>query len=92
MRIPIKMTEPLTKPCRVANPCQGICSTSTVGSIFCVGCHRHYKDIIRWNTYTQSQKIEAMWRANQHRKLKAEGKVTDNEDYKHELEGFNIND
>ena len=90
MRIPIKQTEPLTKPCRVRNPCIGVCSTSTVGSVFCVGCNRHYKDVIRWNSYTESQKIEAMWRAVKHRKLKAEGKVTDNEDYKHEIEGFNI--
>ena len=40
---------------KVRNPCRGICSTSTVGSIWCVGCGRYYKDVINWNAYDESQ-------------------------------------
>lgn len=91
MRIPVKQLEPLTKKCRVKSPCIGVCSTSTVGSIWCCGCDRHYLDIIRWNSYSESDKIRAMWRAVEHRKLRAEGKVTDHDEYSQKIEGFNIN-
>lgn len=66
---------------RVDNPCVGVCSTTTVGSIFCVGCHRHYKDVIGWNGYTLEQKIVAMGRAVDHRLKKQKGEVDDHTDY-----------
>ena len=93
-RFQVKQTEPLKKPCRVKSPCVGVCSTSTVSSVWCCGCNRHYLDIIRWNQYTQTEKIEAMWRAVEHRKLKAEGKVDDHSKYSYtgDNKGFNIND
>jgi predicted Fe-S protein YdhL (DUF1289 family) len=91
MRIPIKMTEPLVKPCSsVAYPCIGVCSTSTIASVWCCGCNRHYKDVINWNQYSEEEKILAMWRAVNHRELKKQGKVDDHQDYKYEQEGFNI--
>jgi predicted Fe-S protein YdhL (DUF1289 family) len=66
---------------RVRNPCRGICSTSTVGSIWCVGCGRYYKDVINWNSYDEEQKIRAMWRSSEHQRLKSQGQVNDHTDY-----------
>jgi len=54
---------------------------STVGSIWCVGCGRYYKDVIDWNTYDESNKILAMKRATEHQQKKRNGEVTDNLDY-----------
>lgn len=66
---------------KVNNPCVGICSTSTVGSIWCVGCGRYYKDVIGWNRYSESDKILAMQRVIEHRKAKKAGLVNDHLDY-----------
>ena len=75
---PMPFTEGVAK---VKNPCRGVCSTSTVGSIWCVGCGRYYKDVINWNTYDESQKILAMKKATEHLEKKRLGEVTDNQDY-----------
>lgn len=72
---------PAAESLTVDNPCVGICSTSTVGSIFCVGCNRYYKDVIGWNAYSLDEKILAMMRAVEHRKAKEKGFVDDNHDY-----------
>jgi predicted Fe-S protein YdhL (DUF1289 family) len=52
-----------------------------VGSIWCVGCGRYYKDVINWNAYDESNKILAMKRATEHQQKKRSGEVTDNLDY-----------
>lgn len=72
---------PAAESVKVDNPCVGICSTSTVGSIWCVGCNRYYKDVIAWNQYSVEEKILAMYRAVEHRKAKEKGFVDDNRDY-----------
>lgn len=72
---------PAAESLKVNNPCVGICSTSTVGSIWCVGCNRYYKDVIAWNAYSLEEKILAMHRACEHRKAKEKGFVTDHTDY-----------
>lgn len=65
----------------IDNPCVGICSTTTVGSIWCVGCARYYKDVIGWNGYDMNQKILAMHRAGLHKGKKDRGEVDDHCDY-----------
>ena len=77
----LRNTEP-TGIARVENPCVGVCSTTTVGSTWCQGCNRHYMDVIKWNTYTEDDKILAMMRAVTHRNLKERGVVDDYADYK----------
>ena len=77
--IPSKL--PAAESLTVNNPCVGICSTSTVGSVWCVGCNRYYKDVIAWNRYSVEEKILAMQRAVEHRKAKEKGFVDDNRDY-----------
>lgn len=77
--IPSKL--PTAESLTVNNPCVGICSTSTVGSVWCVGCNRYYKDVIAWNRYSVEEKILAMQRAVEHRKAKEKGFVDDNRDY-----------
>ena len=90
MRIKVKQTEPLIRECKVESPCIGVCSTSTIGTVWCVGCSRHYQDVIRWNQYSVDDKILAIYRAKNHEKLKSEGKADDWHDYQQETEGFNI--
>ena len=72
---------PVAKSLTVNNPCIGVCSTSTIGSIFCAGCNRYYKDIIAWDRYSVDEKILAMQRAVEHRIAKKKGFVDDNRDY-----------
>jgi predicted Fe-S protein YdhL (DUF1289 family) len=41
-------------------PCVGICSTSIAGSV-CRGCKRYAHEVIRWNSYTATER-ESIWR------------------------------
>jgi predicted Fe-S protein YdhL (DUF1289 family) len=66
---------------KIDNPCVGVCSTTTVGSIWCVGCGRHYKDVIGWNGFDTDQKILAMHRAVLHKARKERGETDDHTDY-----------
>lgn len=38
-----------------ASPCVGICST-TYGDNICLGCHRTYMEVIKWNDMTDEEK------------------------------------
>ena len=79
------MSYPTIKKVKIPNPCVGVCSTSTVASIYCVGCNRHYKDIIAWNAMDDGQKILAMKRATNHNTAKLMGLVDgDNIEYDEE--------
>jgi predicted Fe-S protein YdhL (DUF1289 family) len=40
------------------SPCVGICSTTNVGDAVCLGCQRTAEEVIEWNTYPDSKKIE----------------------------------
>lgn len=44
----------------VMTPCVGICSTSIAGSV-CRGCKRYAHEVIRWNSYSDSEK-QLVWR------------------------------
>lgn len=44
------------------NPCIGICTTTAVGDDYCRGCGRYYRDVIGWNSYTDTQKRDALER------------------------------
>lgn len=39
------------------SPCVGICSTSNLGDAICIGCHRTFEEVIRWNAMTDEEKI-----------------------------------
>ncbi len=43
-----------TSPTRT--PCIGICSTTSIGDAICRGCKRYAFEVIRWNTYNESEK------------------------------------
>ena len=91
-RFQVKQTEPLTKKVRIADPCVNMCTATCGLSVYCVGCHRHHLDVSRWNTYTEDEKIAAMWRATEHKRLKEQGVVTDHSEYSYtgDNKGFNI--
>jgi predicted Fe-S protein YdhL (DUF1289 family) len=79
------MTYPAIKAVRIFSPCRGICTTTTVGSIYCRGCHRYWKDVISWNAMDDGEKIMAMKRAAYHRSALQMGLVDgDNIDYDQE--------
>ena len=44
---------------RPSSPCIGACSTS-FGSDWCVGCGRHYLEVVEWN-YLSEERKEAIW-------------------------------
>jgi len=90
MRMRIKQTEPLIKKVRIPTPCIGICSTSTISTTHCTGCHRHYLDIIDWNGLNNDRKILALIRAYRHETLKAEGLVDDWVHYSHLPKEYNL--
>jgi len=79
------MTYPTIKAVNIPNPCIGICSTSTVGSMYCRGCHRYWKDVVAWNSMDDGEKIIAMKTAAYHRTALQMGLVDgDNLDYDQE--------
>ena len=79
------MTYPWITDVKIENPCQGICSTSTVGSIYCVGCNRHYLDVIHWNQMDDGEKLRSMKVAAYHKTAKEMHLVDgDNIDYDQE--------
>ena len=41
---------------RELNICRGICSSTALGTPFCVGCGRLEADVISWNTYSDEVK------------------------------------
>jgi predicted Fe-S protein YdhL (DUF1289 family) len=40
------------------SPCIGICSSTNLGDAVCRGCGRTDKEVMEWNTYPDSKKIE----------------------------------
>jgi predicted Fe-S protein YdhL (DUF1289 family) len=40
------------------SPCVGICSSTNMGDEICIGCKRTAQEVIEWNTYPDSKKIE----------------------------------
>jgi predicted Fe-S protein YdhL (DUF1289 family) len=40
------------------SPCVGICSSTNMGDEICIGCGRTAQEVIEWNTYPDSKKIE----------------------------------
>jgi len=76
------MTYPYPSEVIIRNPCRGNCSTTTVGSIYCVGCSRYWRDIVAWNAMDDAEKIRAMKVASYHQEAKKMGLVEgDNTDY-----------
>lgn len=47
-------------------PCRGICTTTNLGDDVCRGCGRTAEEVLKWNTFTDQQKIaiNARLRAN----------------------------
>lgn len=43
-------------PHRVPTPCIGVCSTG-IGDEVCRGCKRYAHEVIRWNSYSDEQKL-----------------------------------
>lgn len=79
------MTYPWISKVNIPNPCQNICSTTTVASIYCRGCNRHWRDVVYWNRMDDAQKIKAMKVASYHRAAKEMGLVDgDNTEYDQE--------
>ena len=40
------------------SPCVGICSSTNMGDEICIGCKRTAQEVIEWNAYPDSKKIE----------------------------------
>jgi predicted Fe-S protein YdhL (DUF1289 family) len=49
-----------TSPTRT--PCIGICSTTSIGDAICRGCKRYAFEVIRWNSYSESEKESVLRR------------------------------
>jgi predicted Fe-S protein YdhL (DUF1289 family) len=49
-----------TSPTRT--PCIGICSTTSIGDAICRGCKRYAFEVIRWNSYSDSEKESVLRR------------------------------
>jgi predicted Fe-S protein YdhL (DUF1289 family) len=39
------------------SPCSGICSTTNVGDDICIGCGRTAEQVIKWNSYSDEQRV-----------------------------------
>jgi len=39
-------------------PCVGICSSTALGTPFCIGCGRLEDDVHLWNTYNTEKKLK----------------------------------
>jgi predicted Fe-S protein YdhL (DUF1289 family) len=39
------------------SPCIGICSTTNVGDDICIGCGRTAEQVIKWNSYSDEQRV-----------------------------------
>jgi len=37
-------------------PCLGLCSTTNLGDLVCIGCKRKRQDVIDWNKYSDDKK------------------------------------
>ncbi len=42
---------------QIKTPCIGICSTTSLGDKICRGCKRFNFEVVRWNTYTEAEKL-----------------------------------
>jgi predicted Fe-S protein YdhL (DUF1289 family) len=40
------------------SPCVGICSSTNMGDEICIGCKRTALEVVEWNTYPDTKKIE----------------------------------
>lgn len=45
-------------------PCVGICSTTALGDQICKGCGRTAYEVLRWNTFSDTEKVEINKRLN----------------------------
>ena len=45
---------------RDLTPCRGICSSTALGTEFCIGCGRTLQQIADWATYTNKEKRDIM--------------------------------
>ena len=43
-------------------PCIGVCSTTSVGDAICRGCKRYAFEVIRWNAYSDLEKLAVLRR------------------------------
>jgi predicted Fe-S protein YdhL (DUF1289 family) len=43
-------------------PCIGVCSTTSVGDSICRGCKRYAFEVIRWNGYSDAEKVAVLRR------------------------------
>lgn len=43
-------------------PCIGVCSTTSVGDSICRGCKRYAFEVIRWNGYSDTEKVAVLRR------------------------------
>lgn len=46
----------------IKSPCVNICTSTSLGDKHCRGCGRTEEDVIKWNSYNDDQKREALKR------------------------------
>ncbi len=49
-------------PNSARTPCIGVCSTTSVGDSICRGCKRYAFEVIRWNGYSEAEKVAVLRR------------------------------
>lgn len=49
-------------PNSARTPCIGVCSTTSVGDSICRGCKRYAFEVIRWNGYSDAEKVAVLRR------------------------------
>lgn len=50
---------------QIRTPCIGICSTTSLGDKICRGCKRFNFEVIRWNAYSDQEKLAVFRRIDQ---------------------------
>lgn len=55
---------------QVKSPCVGICSSTSFGDEWCIGCGRHRDDVRDWNGMDISGKLNALIRAEENKMIK----------------------
>lgn len=41
-----------------STPCRGVCTTTALGDDICKGCLRTAYEVLHWNSFTNSKKVE----------------------------------
>ncbi len=44
----------------IQTPCIGICSTTSLGDKICRGCKRFNFEVIKWNSYSEEEKLAVL--------------------------------